>query len=126
MQRVVSPKPRAQALDVALGPIAGPDDLCLVIGGDGTMLEAIHRFDRQYRYLGLNCGHLGFLMNEVQGDIAARVAGGAWFTHTFPRLRMRAHGVERLAVNDVYVERSSGVTCHLKVTVDGEIGRAHV
>lgn len=119
MQRVVSAKPRALALDEAIGPFSGPDDLCLVIGGDGTMLEAIHRYDGGYRYLGLNCGHLGFLMNEVEGDPRARIEAGAWFVQTFPRLRMRCNGVEHFAVNDVYVERSSGVTCHLKVTVDG-------
>lgn len=119
MQRVVSAKPRALALDDQLGPIEGPEDLCLVIGGDGTMLEAIHRYDARYRYLGLNCGHLGFLMNEVDVDTRARIEAGAWFAQRFPRLRMRCNGTTTLAVNDVYIERSSGSTCHLKVTVDG-------
>lgn len=135
MQRVVSKKPRAVALDAALRAMA-PDfdhheDLCLVLGGDGTMLEAIRRHPGR-RFLGINCGDLGFLMNDVPGDpveaaasVVTRVVAGAFQGRRFPRLRMIADAgggkVEAVAVNDVYVERASGATCHIRITVDGQL-----
>lgn len=133
MPRVVSKNPRAVALAAALdrgGPLQGlPDDLVLVLGGDGTMLHAIHDHPGHRVFLGLNCGYLGFLMNDLPADAAARVAretleSGRWTAHPFPRLRMRARTaggeVEGLAVNDVYVERQSGTTVQLRAWIDGK------
>ncbi len=121
--------PRARALEVALAGVAGPKDLCLVMGGDGTMLRAIQRHGADVTYFGVNCGHLGFLMNDIHGDTAQVAAAvttivrdGTWRAVEFPRLRMIATGpegeYEALALNDVYVERQAQ-TCHLRVTVDG-------
>lgn len=133
MIRFVNDAPRATALatalDAALREERGPDELCLVLGGDGTMLRAIQRHGPGRVYFGVNCGHLGFLMNDFPGDagqVAAQVAAvvreGRWFAQRFPRLRMRAWNGdgphEALALNDVYVERQRQ-TCHLRVTVDG-------
>ncbi len=132
MQRVVSKNPAAgafaKALDAA-GPLpAVPDDLCLVLGGDGTMLQAIHDHGAAHRWLGLNFGHLGFLMNDLPTENAVeylrgRLAAKAWNTHGFLRLTMSATTAAGprtgLAVNDVYVERQTGTTCHLRVWVDG-------
>jgi NAD+ kinase len=131
--RFVNDAPRARALADALDDVlpdaAGPEELCLVLGGDGTMLRAIQRNGPDLVYFGVNCGHLGFLMNDFAGDppqVAAAVAGvvrdGRWFAHAFPRLEMRAVSAtgrhRAFALNDVYVERQ-GQTCHLRVTVDG-------
>ena len=124
---------RAQALAVALAPRADdlPGDLCAVLGGDGTMLRAIDRHGPGLRYLGVNCGRLGFLMNDVEGPadavaahIVDAVRAGAVHTHAFPRLSMEAHDTDGVrhdghALNDVYVERMLGQTCHLRVVVDG-------
>ncbi|MDP2309812.1 MAG: NAD(+)/NADH kinase [Pseudomonadota bacterium] len=137
MIRYANDAPRTRALDAALDGLEGPPELCLVLGGDGTMLRAIARHGPDYTYFGVNCGHLGFLMNDVAGgplpneaNGAAQVAAaverivreGTWTAVEFPRLRMiatRADGeFEALALNDVYVERQAQ-TCHLRVTVDG-------
>ena len=138
MRRFVNDAPRAATLDAAIGPVDGPDDLCLVIGGDGTMLRAIQQFGPEYVYLGVNGGHLGFLMNDVPEDTAAAAAVARallldWVAHPFPRLHVRVEpgGREAWALNDIYVEREAQ-TCHLRMTVDGveivgkKIGRAHV
>lgn len=142
MIRFVGRSGRAQALAAALdragvGEDAGDAGLCLVLGGDGTMLNAIHGADdgAARTYLGINCGNLGFLMNDIAGDEAAvaRAVGEIvrqrrYVAHRFPRLRARvdlagaaAGGspLEALAVNDIYVERQGGDTCHLRVEVDG-------
>ncbi len=134
MIRFVNDAPRARALDAALDVSnlpagAGPDDLCLVLGGDGTMLRAIQRHGPEFIYFGVNCGHLGFLMNDLPGSVAevalsvgALMREGNWFVQPFPRLRARARGPdgpwEARALNDVYIERTAQTT-HLRVTVDG-------
>ncbi len=132
MPRVVNSNARASALAAALdagGPIAGlGDDVVLVLGGDGTMLHAIHDHPAAKTFIGLNCGYLGFLMNDLPAEQAAaharaQLESGRWTAHRFPRLRLRAETaagvVEGLAVNDVYVERQSGTTVQLRAWIDG-------
>lgn len=106
-----------------------PPELCLAIGGDGWMLRCIRENGPGYVYLGLNAGHLGFLLNDVRDeaelDRAARaLREGRWRAWAFPRLALTAHPVEGApraaeAVNDVYVERSSGSTARLRLRIDG-------
>ena len=135
MIRFAAENQRGHELDAAFERLGLPatlaPDLCLVLGGDGTMLRAIHHHGPLHSYLGINCGYLGFLMNEVLGsaDFVARsvadvLEAEGYVAHGFPRLEVRAltpDGDELLgaAVNDVYVERQSGQTVHLRVTVDG-------
>jgi NAD+ kinase len=134
MRRVASKNPKAldlaAALDARRPALDLPADLCLVLGGDGTMLHAIHEHGPATTYLGLNCGFLGFLMNDLPAEdaverVAAALGAGAWMAHRFPRLAMLASTaageVRGNAVNDVYVERQSGHTCHLRVWIDGHV-----
>lgn len=133
MTRVVSKNPAAGAFAAALeeaGPLRLPPDLGLVLGGDGTMLQAIREHAEPLTWLGLNFGYLGFLMNDLPAEGAVeyardRLLRGAWTPHSFLRLWMRAETrlgpISRLAVNDCYVERQSGATCHLRVRVDGRV-----
>ncbi len=132
-----SPRARAVAEVLAARSLSAarvdPEDapLCLVLGGDGTMLRAIARHGSAPVYLGVNCGRLGFLMNDLPGAPEAVVDAlidalvrGRWEAPAFPRLAMEttdAEGKVRAAnaLNDVYVERELGQTCHLRVTVDG-------
>jgi len=124
----------AGRLDGLLDPALLPPDLCLVLGGDGMMLRTIRDVGPGPVFLGLNCGRVGFLMNDVDTveDVAARLAGGRWQIHTLPRLRLLAsllgNGAEEegsrtvtaTALNDVYVERITSQSCHLRVSIDGE------
>lgn len=102
--------------------------LCLVVGGDGWMLSVMYRLGSGYTYLGLNAGTLGFLLNEAHDPavVAAELRAEAWQSHAFPRLQMLAvntHGdeIESLAVNDLYLERSTGQTAHLRLTLDSVV-----
>ena len=77
-------------------------------------------------YLGLNTGHLGFLLNDVDDldTVAQALATGSWKVHAFPRLSMEATAPDgsvhrATAVNDLYMERSSGQTAHLRLQIDG-------
>lgn len=126
--------PRAEAFQaefaaMGLGDAFAPD-VCVVLGGDGAMLRAIQANGAGWRYFGVNCGHLGFLMNDLPGDVgpAARevvdiLAHERLVAPRFPRLEMHARlfsgEAHAFALNDVYVERQVGQTCHLRVTVDG-------
>ncbi len=128
-----SDSPRATAARDAFQALALParPGTCVVFGGDGSMLRAIQRHGTEVAYFGVNCGRLGFLMNDLPGtpEVVARTVArlledGRTVAPGFPRLRMRAttrDGAlhEARALNDVYVERMLGQTCHLRVTVDG-------
>ena len=103
-----------------------PEDLCLVLGGDGYMLQSIREVGASHVFLGINAGRVGFLLNDPE-DFEAMVEAlehRAWTVHTFPRLRMLAYSAdddaptEALAVNDVYLERMSGQTAHLQIEID--------
>lgn len=128
--------PRALAVRDALlqrlDPTTLPADLRVPIGGDGWMLRCIHdgcaiAGGSGLTWLGLNAGHVGFLLNDLTGADAldrasALIAAGRYRRYGFPRLRMRAWGeAERSseAINDVYVERSSGNTVQLRLVIDG-------
>lgn len=132
MLRVDPRNPRAQVLHAALSVqgVLGhlPADLCLVIGGDGWMLACIRELGPGPIYLGLNAGHLGFLLNDVTNldRVAGLLAERRWRAVSFPRLAARAtlpDGGHRhtLAVNDLYVERASGQSAHLRLSVDGSV-----
>lgn len=129
----------ARYLERRLDPDALPPDLCLVMGGDGTMLRAIRDLGDDYTYLGLNFGRVGFLMNDVEShaQVCKLVTEGRYQVHDLPRLALKAwleprqpidgSGGERrepervvsaLAVNDVFAERMTAQSCHLRVTID--------
>ena len=97
---------------------ATPDGV-VVLGGDGTMLSAVHRFPG-VPLLGLNLGSLGYLasVEEAHFDEAIRaLAEGRYRVSCRTALTVR--GVN--ALNDVVVSR--GVTGHairLDFSVDGE------
>ncbi len=103
------------------------DDLLVVIGGDGFFLHTIHAHGFSRRYLGLNGGTLGFLLNDVQGrldEVCDAIVDSRWREHHFPLLQARVHtttGDEHVghAMNDVYLERASGQTARLDLAIGG-------
>ncbi|MES1152489.1 MAG: NAD(+)/NADH kinase, partial [Dongia sp.] len=67
---VAAPTAEAQAALAELKSRYGEADpvhaeILVVLGGDGTMLETLHRhMGRAVRIFGMNCGTVGFLMNR--------------------------------------------------------------
>ena len=123
-----------QFLLEALGDLQAPrglsPDLYIVIGGDGFLLQCVRQFHAPERiFLGLNCGRLGFLLNELPEDLSTLpglLMGPAPRIMTFPRIRMRAtdvqgHVSEALALNDIYLERMTGQACHLRLQIGGRL-----
>lgn len=113
-----------------LATVALPPHLYVVIGGDGFMLQCVRNHYAPERiFLGLNCGRLGFLLNELPEELETlpeRLLSPSLRISTFPRIRMRAQDVagnhhEALALNDIYLERMTGQTCHLKLQINGTV-----
>jgi len=122
--------PRAVAFREELAarlPESDEHEVIIVIGGDGFMLHAVHQHGRAKAYLGLNAGHLGFLHNEVNGswdELAERIREKRYREYKFPLLRARIRTVDGKevvgrAMNDVYMERTTGQTARLDLSVNG-------
>jgi len=92
--------------------LAEPDlvpDLCLVFGGDGSILHSLRRFGRTgVPVFGVNFGTVGFLA-AVERDAAAegirRAFDGEIETVELPGLELCCGDIEGLAFNDVTVSR---------------------
>jgi nicotinate (nicotinamide) nucleotide adenylyltransferase len=117
--------PRAVELAARYRRLEGdPPDVVLVLGGDGTMLRAIRRHWRlRVPFLGLNAGHLGFLMNE---RLPAELSGLELVSHRMPMLRVDAESpngeaTPGLAFSDAWLERDGGQAAWLRLEVDGQI-----
>jgi NAD kinase/nicotinic acid mononucleotide adenylyltransferase/NaMN:DMB phosphoribosyltransferase len=94
----------------------------LVLGGDGTMLQAIREHWRlRLPFVGLNAGTLGFLMNE---SLPAELDDSELVLYRLPMLRVDTElanldRVQGLACGDAWVERASGQAAWLRLDVDG-------
>lgn len=102
-------------------------DVLVAIGGDGTMIETLHRANpRRLPIYGLHRGTVGFLMNHDGGDglatLADRVAAAV--SHRLAPIEAivtdGAGNTHRLlAFNEVSVLRAGPRAAHLSISVDG-------
>jgi NAD+ kinase len=85
-------------------------DLCLVLGGDGTMLRGLQRFlGADVPTIGVNFGRVGFLTSLVAdelADIMPRVLDGGFERLPLPTIDVHNGGRHFTAVNDVLVTSS--------------------
>lgn len=102
------------------------DDLVVVIGGDGFLLRTVAENGYAPTYLGINAGHLGFLLNDIASwnPLVEQIGQRSFQTLRFPLLRAEMHladgrVVTDHAINDVYLERATSQTAHLALTIDG-------
>jgi NAD+ kinase len=99
-------------------------DIIVALGGDGLMLETLHRYMRRHVPIyGMNRGTVGFLMNNYREDALSRRIARSRAVVLHP-LRMVARGVhgdvfEALAINDVSLLRQTRQTAKLKISIDG-------
>jgi NAD+ kinase len=101
-------------------------DTIVALGGDGVMLETQHRFLGQNRRIyGMNCGSVGFLMNEFREEALPERVAEAQEAVLHP-LRMRAitgAGLvrEALAINEVSLLREVRQAAKIRILVDGRV-----
>lgn len=110
------------------GQCKEPDcDFVVVLGGDGTMLEALHEYGNSDKPVyGMNFGSVGFLMNPYEvGDLTDKLKKAS-AVEIYP-LSMKAtdlHGNihEALAFNEVSMIRETRQAASLRISV-GDVVR---
>jgi NAD+ kinase len=100
-------------------------DMVVALGGDGFMLETLHRFLRRgLPVYGMNRGSVGFLMNDYrEDDLPARLAAAQTaIVHPLRMVALRQDGspVEALAINEVSLLRESRQAAKIRILVDGK------
>ena len=98
----------------------------VALGGDGFMLHTLHDTEeRDLPVYGMNCGTVGFLMNEFsEDDLLDRLDAAE--EEVINPLRMRAtdaSGAARdlLAINEVSLLRAGPQAAKLRISVDGKV-----
>lgn len=110
-------------------PSTGGDEVMICCGGDGTLLDGIHRLSRRSTpVVGINSGRLGFL-TENNGDgidsLMERVARGE--LHCEPRTMLGIEGDFRggdtvhYALNEMSIQRRGATMISVEAYVDGEM-----
>jgi NAD+ kinase len=127
---VASPEEAAKHGDAAAGieahdPLPRQVDLCVVLGGDGSILYALRHFARTgVPVFGVNFGTVGFLA-AVERDGAEeglrRAFAGETEAIDLPGLEIDVNGQRRIAVNDVgFIRRPHDRVAELSYKIAGE------
>ena len=100
-------------------------DLCLVLGGDGTMLTALRRFaGTGVPVFGINFGTIGFLAaveREEFADGLARAFAGDFEVMDLPGLKAEVDTARPIALNDVsFIRRPHGRMAELSYRLGGQ------
>lgn len=99
-------------------------DVIVALGGDGFMLETLHRYiERRIPIFGMHRGNVGFLMNHFDCDNLMERIRNATAVELTP-LKMTAETVdgrhlEARAINEVSLLRETRQTAHLRISIDG-------
>ena len=98
-------------------------DVILALGGDGLMLHAMHsHMNLNKPIYGMNCGTIGFLMNDFSTEqLAQRIQSADSFVlHPIAMKATTTEGKveEALAFNEVALLRASGQSANIRVSVD--------
>ncbi len=113
-----------QELEALYGQSSPEDaDVIIALGGDGTMLEALHRFYTLDKPIyGMNRGSVGFMLNPYRAEkLTERLAAAQ--SVTLHPLRMIAYTedgkeLEALAFNEVSLLRQERSAAKIGVSVD--------
>ena len=101
-------------------------DIIVALGGDGFMLETLHRYmEREAPIYGMNQGTVGFLMNRYdEEDLPRRLKRAARVTlHPLSMAAETVAGeaVGALAINEVSLLREGRQAAKLRIGIDGVV-----
>lgn len=128
---MASSTPVAQNAKSALSKVYGhvkpeKSDVIVALGGDGYMLHTLHKTQSlDIPVYGMNCGTVGFLMNEYrEQDLPDRLSAAQ--EEVINPLRMKAVTTEgelreALAINEVSLLRAGSQAAKLQISVDGRM-----
>ncbi|MEE0741746.1 MAG: NAD(+)/NADH kinase [Emergencia sp.] len=102
-------------------------DLLVCIGGDGTFLEAIHKFNFPgMPIIGINTGHLGFfqeIMPSMLDDFIFNYKQGKYTIQQLSTVKITvstANGKEEhVGLNEVVIKSSATYSIHLNISIGG-------
>jgi NAD+ kinase len=103
---------------------AAQAEIVVALGGDGLMLQTLHQvMARNVPVFGMNCGSVGFLMNDYSDDRLIERLRAANPTRITP-LAMHVTDVnglthEALALNEVSLFRTTYQAVKVEIVVDG-------
>ena len=109
--------------------LPGEADLCLALGGDGTILRGLRQFaGTSTPVFGINYGTVGFLAAAEADELDAgleRAFAGEFETVPLPGLELASEEGREIAVNDVsFTRRAHQRVAELSYTIGGrEVGR---
>ncbi len=95
----------------------------VVLGGDGFMLQTLHKYmNMKLPFYGINCGTVGFLMNQHPiSDLLERINSARSATlyplHMYAR-RMSGKVTQALAFNEVSLFRQGRQAAKIRVAID--------
>jgi NAD+ kinase len=128
---LASDAPEAQEAAALLRTCYGEVDkeeahVIVALGGDGLMLTALHEYMSKGKPIyGMNCGSVGFLMNEYRPDGLMERLEAAKIETIHPLLATvaAADGATHSAraINEVSLLRQSYQAAKLKITIDGKV-----
>ena len=101
-------------------------DVIVALGGDGFILQTLHgTMHLDLPVYGMNCGTIGFLMNEHSADGLIERLEAAEETVINP-LAMRAEDIDGtvikgLAINEVSLLRAGPQAAKLRISIDGKV-----
>src|SRR4051812_31461288 len=108
-------------------PVSDDVELCVVLGGDGTILRALRRYaGTSVPVFAVNYGEIGFLatIDPHEDSLAegmARALAGDFETLTLPALAVEGPDGALAAINDVAIHRRPGTrVAQLSYAVHGE------
>ena len=108
-------------------------DTVVCLGGDGFMLETLHRLlaaGRATPVYGMNCGSVGFMMNAFdEADLLQRLARAqAALLHPLRMSVVTVTGAveEAVALNEVSLLRQLRQAAKIRITVDGRLRLAEL
>ena len=102
-------------------------ELIVCIGGDGTFLQAVHKFDfPKVPFLGINTGHLGFFQEimpkEIEGFIINYSKGKYRLQHMQAVHGTVTRGKKEesfTGLNEILVKSNANSTIHLDISIGG-------
>lgn len=102
-------------------------DVIVALGGDGFMLQVLHKYiDCEDKlFYGMNCGTVGFLLNEYRDEGLLECINEARLAILHPlRMIVKAKDGsthEALAINEVSMLRQSRQAASLKISIDQHV-----
>jgi NAD+ kinase len=111
-------------------PVSDDVELCVALGGDGTILRALRRYaGTGVPVFAVNYGHVGFLAtvdpdHDVSAELELALTGG-FETLLLPAIALDTPRGPRTAINDLSIHRKvGGRVAQLSYAIDGEeVGR---